>query len=303
MKPSRVVKREAAPSTPAAGRFPSAQVVIYGPAMTEPLLAHTATKLADARGRVVVCGSHGGSYAGLLAVAAGVRAILLNDAGVGLDEAGIAALGICEAAGIPAATLAHTSCRIGDAEDSFARGLVSFVNGPAAALGVTPGMTARDAAGRLAAAPEPVGEPPAMDEEHRRVETVNGWRVVVIDSVSLVRAGEDDGAIVVTASHGGLVGGDPASAGRADAALFGFNDAGVGRDAAGTSRLPVLERRGIPAVTVDCRTARIGDGASTLETGIVSHANAPAIALGAAPGVPLAALVAGITARQRKDTP
>jgi len=142
-----------------------------------------------------------------------------------------------------------------------------------------------------------------MDEEHRSVRTVGGWRVVVMDSVSLVRAGEDDGAIVVTASHGGLVGDDPASAGRADAALFAFNDAGVGRDGAGISRLPVLQARGIPALTVDCMTARIGDGASTLEEGVVSHANPAAAALGAAPGKPLAALVAGITARAGQETP
>lgn len=265
-------------------------------AMSPPILAHTATKLSHARGRVVVCGSHGGSYTGLCAVAAGVRAILLNDAGVGLDAAGIAGLKVCEAAGIPAATLGHMSCRIGNADDALARGLVSFANAPATALGVAPGTSAKLAAERLAAAPDPAGDPPAMGEEHRTEETRNGWRVVVMDSNSLVRPGEDDGAIVVTASHGGLVGDDPASAGRAEAALFAFNDAGVGRDAAGLSRLPVLQGRGIAAVTVDCRTARIGDGASTLADGVVSHANAAAVDLGARPGVPLADLVAAVTA-------
>ena len=43
--------------------------------MPDIVLAHTATKLADAAGRVVVCGSHGGAYVGLLAAEAGVRAI------------------------------------------------------------------------------------------------------------------------------------------------------------------------------------------------------------------------------------
>jgi hypothetical protein len=264
--------------------------------MSDPVLAHTATKLAHARGRVVVCGSHGGSYTGLCAAAAGVRGILLNDAGVGREDAGIAGLAICEAVGIPAAALDHASCRIGNAHDAFARGVVSHANGPAAALGVARGMAAREAAARLAEAPEPAGEPPDMGQEHRREETVNGWRLVVCDSASLIRPGQDDGAIVITASHGGLVGDDPATASKADAAFVAFNDAGVGREEAGVSRLPVLEGRGIAAVTVDCRSARIGDGASTLEDGVISQANDAALALGAAPGVPLRRLVEEITA-------
>lgn len=264
--------------------------------MADPVLAHTVTKLADARGRVVVCGSHGGSFAGLCAVAAGVRAILLNDAGVGLDDAGIAGLAICERAGVAAAALDHRSCRIGNADDAMARGIVSVANAPAAALGVAPGISAAEAAERLARAPEPAGETLPLGKEHRREETVNGWRLVVCDSNSLIRRPDDDGAIVVTASHGGLVGDDPASARRADAALFAFNDAGVGRDDAGISRLPALQAHGIAGVCVDCRTARIGDADSTLRDGVISHANAAATALGAAPGKRLADLVAEITA-------
>jgi len=36
---------------------------------------------------------------------------------------------------------------------------------------------------------------------------------------------------------------------------------------------PGLEKRGVAAGTVSCNTARIGDGRSTYETGVVSHAN------------------------------
>jgi hypothetical protein len=267
--------------------------------MNAPVLAHTATKLSHARGRVVVSGSHGGSYAGLLAVAAGVRGILLNDAGIGRARAGIAGLERCEGAGIPAAALDHTSCRIGNAEDAYHNGIVSHTNGAAAALGVSPGMSAAEAADRLAAAPDPVAEPPVPGPEHRRVDTREGWRIAICDSASLIRPGEDDGAIVITASHGGLVGDDPASAGRADAAFFAFNDAGIGKDEAGVSRLPVLQARGIPAVCVDCNSARIGEGDSTLEDGIISRFNAAAAALGAREGLPLARLVAAITRTPR----
>jgi hypothetical protein len=52
-----------------------------------------------------------------------------------------------------------------------------------------------------------------------------------------------------------------------------FNDAGGGKDGAGFARLPMLDERGIAAATVSNNTARIGDGRSTYETGVVSHAN------------------------------
>ena len=61
----------------------------------------SATKLAPAdRGAVVVCGSHGGTFPAWLAARAGVRAIVLNDAGLGLDRAGVAGVAWLDALGI-----------------------------------------------------------------------------------------------------------------------------------------------------------------------------------------------------------
>ena len=60
-----------------------------------------------------------------------------------------------------------------------------------------------------------------------------------------------------------------------------FNDAGVGIDWAGITRLPILNETGVAAVTVDCHTARIGDAKSALETGLISHANKVAEDIGA----------------------
>ena len=258
--------------------------------VTDALLAHSATKLDGAAGRVVVCGSHGGRYAGLLAIAAGVRAILLNDAGVGRDEAGIAGIRACEEAGVAAAALDHMSCRIGNADDALARGRVSFAGALANRLGVEEGLSAREAA-RLLASASRAAATTVKGEEHRSVITLGTMRLVVVDSAALVRHGEDDGAIVITGSHGGLVGDDPATAGRAEAALIAFNDAGVGADRAGVSRLPVLDARGVAGVCVSCASARIGEGRSTLSDGIVSHANAAAARLGAHDGEPLRDLV------------
>ena len=64
-----------------------------------------------------------------------------------------------------------------------------------------------------------------------------------------------------------------------------YNDAGIGKDEAGISRLPALDLRGIAAATVSAASARIGDARSTYEDGIVSRVNARAAALGLRDGV------------------
>jgi hypothetical protein len=57
------------------------------------------------------------------------------------------------------------------------------------------------------------------------------------------------------------------------------------------TRLPALAARGIAAVTVSAASARIGEARSMWETGAISHVNAPAAALGARAGQPLAAFL------------
>ena len=53
------------------------------------LTVDTVTKLGpEHRDQVLIGASHGGVYAGYLAAKAGVRAVLLNDAGVGIEDAG-----------------------------------------------------------------------------------------------------------------------------------------------------------------------------------------------------------------------
>ncbi len=90
-------------------------------------------------GLLVVTGSHGG--ASVVRYARAVRAWLyvFNDAGVGKDGAGIAALDMLQADGIAAATVAHSSARIGEASDSWEHGVVSHVNSAARANGVRTG--------------------------------------------------------------------------------------------------------------------------------------------------------------------
>jgi hypothetical protein len=105
-----------------------------------------------------------------------------------------------------------------------------------------------------------------------------------LDSIGKVVPG-DAGRFLVIGSHGALHGGRPESALPVDAVAAVFNDAGVGADRIGITRLPVLGKRGVAAVAVDCMSARIGDGRSMWESGVILHMNAPAAAMGATRGM------------------
>jgi len=249
------------------------------------LTATSVTKLGpEHRGQVLIGGSHGGIYAGYLAARAGLAAVVLNDAGGGKDGAGYASLAYLDGIGMPAATVGHMSACIGDGEDMLDNGVISHVNTAASMLGCRVGQSARMCAELMCAAAPPTREPPAY-EEGRFLFSGDDERPQVwgLDSVSLVRP-EDAGQVVLTASHGALLGGDPASAIPYDVLACAFNDAGVGCDGVGITRLPALDQRSIAAVTVDCMTARIGDARSHWDTGMVSYVNITAQALGIEPG-------------------
>jgi hypothetical protein len=76
-----------------------------------------------------------------------------------------------------------------------------------------------------------------------------------------------------------------------------FNDAGVGKDAAGLAALPFLQAQGLAACTVSHDSARIGEAASTLADGVISHANPLALALGVRPGQRCLELIDGLRGR------
>jgi hypothetical protein len=262
--------------------------------VTAIVAAESVTQLApEVRGAVLVAGSHGGLVAASLAASAGVRAVVLNDAGVGKDAAGIAGLAHLERLGIAAATVAHTSARIGDGADALARGVVSHANALAAALGVVAGMRCREAAERMRAAPLARSLPPPHADGRYLLQPgeVEIWG---LDSVGKL-APEDAGRVLVIGSHAALHGGRPESALPVAAHAAVFHDAGVG--AAGVTRLPVLAARGIPAAAVDGSTARIGDARSLWDTGVLAHLNAPAVDCGAAPGTSVRAFASLVLTR------
>lgn len=196
-----------------------------------------------------------------------------------------------------AAAVDCRSARIGDGADMLARGVISHANLFAARCGVVSGQSCNEAAGRLRGALPARAAPPVYQEGRWRVRD-GSPEVWALDSIGKVIP-QDAGRILVIGSHGALHGGRPASALPVDARAAVFHDAGIGADRIGLSRLPVLARRGIPAATVAGDSARIGDGRSLWETGIVSHVNGAAAGLGARPGDSTAEFADRVCAAQK----
>jgi hypothetical protein len=126
----------------------------------------------------------------------------------------------------------------------------------------------------MTAAPNGPGvQSPKLEESRRRIPGAGGFDIVLADSNALVGP-DDEGAIVVTGSHGALLGGraDTAVKSRVRAAVY--NDAGIGIDA-----------RGIAAATVSAWSARIGEAQSSYDDGFVTCVNGTARTLGAEIGI------------------
>ena len=237
----------------------------------------------EAAGAVVVNGSHGGVYAAYVAAKLHVGATIFNDAGVGRDRAGIGGLDYLAGLGIPAAAVGHDTARIGDGADMMARGIITHANALATGLGCRPGTACRDAARVLQRAGGGGHEPPP-ELESAFLLVPDPPAVWALNSASAV-APLHVGTIVVTGSHGGLLGGRPETALKYDTLAALFNDAGIGIEEAGVTRLPALDARGVAAGTVAAASARIGDARSTYEDGVLSRVNSRAAALGIAPGI------------------
>jgi hypothetical protein len=104
------------------------------------ILMDSITKVtAEDAGAIVVCASHGGTSSGEFALEVPLKAVIFNDAGVGKDNAGIAALEMLQKRGVAAATVAHTSGRIGDSMDMWENGVLSHVNAKAREVGLADG--------------------------------------------------------------------------------------------------------------------------------------------------------------------
>lgn len=264
-----------------------------------PLILDSVTHLKpEHRGRVCVCASHGGRYAGYFAAKMGVGGIVLCDAGVGKDEAGLAGIRLLDTLGVPAAAIAHTSARIGDGEDCYHNGRLSVVNDAAHRIGLERETAASDAYAMMDIHCDGPSPEPAPMDEARTTISLPDWpsaRLVLLDSNGLVTPA-DTGAIVVTGSHGGLLGGRPETACKADVSALVCNDAGGGYENAGMSRLPALQARNIAGACVSASSARIGEARSTYDDGVISAVNEAATARGGFVGQSCHAFVAAMAA-------
>ncbi|OFW97355.1 MAG: hypothetical protein A3D94_14755 [Alphaproteobacteria bacterium RIFCSPHIGHO2_12_FULL_66_14] len=115
-----------------------------GRALAGRIVCVDSISLADARdrGRVVASGSHGGVPAGETAAAFQPALALFNDAGFGMEGAGVAGLAILDKAGIAGATVGALSARIGDGHSTLMQGQLSEVNEAAYRLGARVGTSA-----------------------------------------------------------------------------------------------------------------------------------------------------------------
>ena len=222
---------------------------------------------------VIVSGSYGGRYNAFNAAKWGVRGVIMNDAGVGKDNAGICGLDYLDQIHLASATADAQTCHIGDGDHMLEHGIISYVNRTAAALGCTPGQSVRDCAERMRSATVPKAAPPSITEGARFVmrDSPGEPTLICADSIGMLQP-DDAGRIVVTASHGALSGGRPDNVVPLQIHAIFFSDAGGGMDSAGIARLADLDRKAIIAgrhprkarrsatpepsiATVSCRTS------------------------------------------------
>ena len=253
----------------------------------------SATAASDCRGHVLVSGSYGGEYNAYHAGKWGIRGVVLNDAGVGRNEAGIRGLRYLDQVELAAAAADAHTCHIGDGEHMLRHGRISHVNRSAARWGCKVGDSVRRCAEQMRDAPvvhAPM--PPIAGGRRRTISEHPGEPAVVCLDAAPLLADDDTGRIVITGSHAALFRGKPDEVIRPDVRAIFFSDAGVGLDGAGIARLPTLDARGIVAGTASAASAEIGNALSLYEEGILSHANAAAAGLGGRAGLRIRDFVA-----------
>ncbi len=252
----------------------------------------SATAPASSRNNVLISGSYGGIYNAYHAAKWDLRGVVLNDAGVGKNDAGIDGLPFLDQIGLAAATADAQTGQIADGDDMLANGIVSYVNKSAAALGCKVGQTVRDCAMLMRAGPVAHSDLKMIAGGQRALISENPGepKVVCIDAAPML-APEDEGAIVVTGSHAALFRGQPDKIVNVDVRAIFFSDAGIGKDNAGIRRLPTLDERSIAAGTASAASAPIGNARAIYQDGVLSHVNATASRLGGRPGMSVKAFI------------
>ncbi len=210
------------------------------------------------------------------------RGAIGMDCAIGPDGAGIAGLWYLEALGIPAATADVMSAELGNGVDLYESGVVSRVNAVAAAMGISVETPVKDAALILLTGAIPAVSAEGVTNRTTMVEDGTGRAIVCTDSIAFGLPEDRGRNVLCTAGHTGR----SAVPYLVDVSPLGFicSDGGRGRNDSGIAGLALVEEHGLAGATVDARTARMGDGLSTYEDGIISACNAGARALGVREG-------------------
>ena len=238
---------------------------------------------------ILVCASHcgdNGTFARKL-TNCHVKAVFLNNAGIGKNQAGISGLAHYEAAHILACAVDNYSAEIGVARDTWESGIISHCNTLAAEAGIQIGDSVQEAVANIinridfsSSTPENTNAESLSNEKQenrskvdlkKQIQTqVDGVSITVADSITFLNE-SNAGDIVVCGSHGGVSAGEYAQKHQLKAVFF--NDAGIGKNNAGIKSLDSLSDAGILACTVDCMSAEIFNGQDVLDNGIISVCN------------------------------
>jgi hypothetical protein len=238
---------------------------------------------------ILVCGSHCGGSRDLASHVKNchVKAVFLNNAGVGKNQAGIRGLTHYQAENILACAVDHYSAEIGIACDIWESGIISHMSSQAAEAGIQIGDPVQVAVAKIT----DLINLPSLTQKNKHFESlvnekdensskvdlkkqiqtqIDGVGITVTDSITFLNE-NNSGDIVVCGSHGGLSAGEYARKHRVKAVFF--NDAGIGKNSAGVKSLEFLSDAGILACTVDCMSAEIFNGQDTLGFGIITVCN------------------------------
>jgi len=98
---------------------------------------------------IIVTGSHSGINSGEYLAGLNIKGVIGNDGGIGKENAGIAGLKILEEHGIPAAAVSCMSAHIGNGTSTYEQGKISAANEAAKKLGITVGMSAKEATDKM----------------------------------------------------------------------------------------------------------------------------------------------------------
>ena len=233
---------------------------------------------------ILVCGSHCGGNRDLAGHVKNchVKAVFLNNAGVGKNQAGIRGLSHYEAENVLACAVDNYSAEIGIACDTYASGIISHTSTQAETIGIQIGDSVKEAIAKIISHRSPAQEGERFEPFDKKGKSnkeslkkqirtqIDGVNITVTNSITFLDE-SNSGDIIVCGSHGGLSAGKYANKYNVKAVFF--NDAGIGKNNAGVKSLESLNHAGILACTVDCMSAEIFNGQDVLNNGIVSVCN------------------------------